>query len=64
MKKWTVTQIHTVKDIWKDVEAKDAQEAIDICMGGRKIDETKPMQDTETYTYLHDGNDWSEHEGT
>jgi len=46
MKKYTVVQTYKVQDIWKDVEAKDKQEAIDICMGGRLIDETKNLEDT------------------
>ena len=30
----------------ENVEAKDEQEAIDICMGGRFIDETKDLENT------------------
>ena len=47
MKKYTVIQTYTAKDIWKNVEAKDKQEAIDICMGGRPIDEAI---NEDTYT--------------
>jgi hypothetical protein len=47
MKKYTVIQTYTGQDIWKNVEAKDEQEAIDICMGGRPVDETN-TEDTET----------------
>ena len=46
MKKYTVIQTYRVQDIWKNVEAKDEQEAIDICMGGRLMDETKDLEDT------------------
>ena len=47
MKKYTVIQTYTAQDIWKNVEAKDKQEAIDICMGGRPIDDTI-NEDTHT----------------
>jgi len=47
MKKYTVIQTYTAQDIWKNVEAKDKQEAIDICMGGRPIDDTI-HEDTHT----------------
>tara|TARA_X000001388_G_scaffold77598_1_gene79316 strand:+ start:2449 stop:2622 length:174 start_codon:yes stop_codon:yes gene_type:complete len=47
MKTYTVIQTYTAQDIWKNVKAKDKQEAIDICMGGRPIDETR-TEDTET----------------
>ena len=47
MKTYTVIQTYTAQDIWKNVKAKDNQEAIDICMGGRAIDETR-TEDTET----------------
>jgi len=47
MKKYTVIQTYTAQDIWKNVEAKDKQEAIDICMGGRDVDETN-HEDTMT----------------
>jgi len=46
MSKYTVTQTYKMQDIWKNVEAKNVQEAIDICMGGRFIDETKNLEDT------------------
>ena len=41
MKKYIVIQTYKVQDIWKNVEAKDKQEAIDICMGGLHVDENK-----------------------
>ena len=47
MKTYTVIQTYTAQDIWKNVKAKDKQEAIDICMGGGAIDETR-TEDTET----------------
>ena len=47
MKTYTVIQTYTAQDIWKNVKAKDKQEDIDICMGGRPIDETR-TEDTET----------------
>ena len=47
MKTYTVIQTYTAQDIWKNVKARDKQEAIDICMGGRAIDETR-TEDTET----------------
>ena len=47
MKTYTVTQSYIEQDIWKNVKAKDKQEAIDICMGGRNIDDTT-HQDTVT----------------
>ena len=40
MKTYTVIQTYTGQDIWKNVKAKDKQDAIDICMGGRPVDET------------------------
>ena len=46
MKTYTVIQTYTAQDIWKNVKAKDKQAAIDICMGGRPIDETR-TEDTE-----------------
>ena len=47
MKKYTVIQTYTAQDIWKNVEAESKEEAIDICMGGRPVDETY-TEDTET----------------
>tara|TARA_R110002020_G_scaffold72112_1_gene185589 strand:+ start:3669 stop:3851 length:183 start_codon:yes stop_codon:yes gene_type:complete len=47
MKTYTVIQTYTAQDIWKNVKAKDKQEAIDICMGGRDIDDTT-HEDTHT----------------
>ena len=47
MKTYTVIQTYTAQDIWKNVKAKDEQEAFVICMGGRPIDETR-TEDTET----------------
>ena len=47
MPKYTVIQSYTAQDIYKNVEAKDKQEAIDICMGGRDVDENN-HEDTET----------------
>ena len=47
MPKYTVIQSYTAQDIWKNVEAKDKQEAIDICMGGRDVDENN-HEDTFT----------------
>ena len=29
-----------MQDIWKNVEAKNKEEAVDICMAGRDVDET------------------------
>jgi hypothetical protein len=46
MRKFKVIQTYKVQDIWENVEAKDEQEAIDICMGGRFIDETKDLENT------------------
>ena len=37
--KFTVIQTYKMQDIWKNVEAKNKEEAIDICMGGRDVDE-------------------------
>ena len=48
MNRYEVYQLYTVQDIWKNVEAKDKQEAIDICMGGLPISETN-NEDTETW---------------
>ena len=42
MKKYTVIQTYKVQDIWKNVEAKDKQEAIDICIGGLPVNENRP----------------------
>ena len=47
MKTYTVIQTYTAQDIWKNVKAKYKQEAIDICMGGRPIDDTT-HEDTHT----------------
>ena len=47
MKTYTVIQTYTAQDIWKNVKAKHKQDAIDICMGGRPIDDTT-HEDTET----------------
>ena len=47
MKKYTVIQTYTAQDIWKNVEAESKEEAIDICRGGRPVDETY-TEDTET----------------
>jgi len=41
MKKFKVIQTYKMQDIWENVEAKDEQEAIDICMGGKAVDETR-----------------------
>ena len=46
MKTYTVIQTYTAQDIWKNVKAKDEQEAFDICMGGRPIHATR-TEDTE-----------------
>ena len=51
MKTYTVIQTYTAQDIWKNVKAKDKQEAIDICMGGRPIDETNHE---DTYTEVEE----------
>ena len=51
MKTYTVTQSYIAQDIWKNVKAKDKQEAIDICMGGRHIDETNHE---DTYTEVEE----------
>ena len=48
MPTYNVHQLYTSRDIWKNVKAKDKQEAIDICMGGLPIDETN-QEDTETW---------------
>ena len=57
MSKYTIIQTYKMQDIWKNVEAKDKQEAIDICMGGRLIDETKNLEDTtETEVKLKEVN--------
>ena len=57
MSKYTIIQTYKMQDIWKNVEAKDIQEAIDICMGGRLIDETKNLEDTtETEVKLEEVN--------
>lgn len=53
MPKYTVIQSYTAQDIWKNVEAKDIQEAIDICMGGRDVDENT-HEDTETEVKLEE----------
>ena len=42
MKTYTVIQTYTAQDIWKNVKAKDKQEAIDICIGGLPVNENKP----------------------
>ena len=42
MPKYTVIQSYKMQDIWKNVEAKNKEEAIDICMGGRDVDENNP----------------------
>jgi hypothetical protein len=31
-----------MQDIWKNVEAKNKEEAVDICMAGRDVDENNP----------------------
>ncbi len=59
MKKYTVIQTYTAKDIWKNVEAKDKQEAIDICMGGRDVDETNHE---DTFTEVEEEK-WKEKNG-
>ena len=51
MKTYTVTQSYIAQDIWKNVKAKDKQEAIDICMGGRDVDETNHE---DTYTEVEE----------
>ena len=51
MKTYTVIQTYIDKDIWKNVNAKDKQEAFDICMGGRHIDETNHE---DTYTEVEE----------
>ena len=48
MPRYNVYQLYTARDIWKNVKAKDKQEAIDRCMGGLFIDETN-QEDTETW---------------
>ena len=40
--KFTVIQTYKMQDIWKNVEAKNKEEAIDICMGGRHVDKKIP----------------------
>jgi len=42
MKKFKVIQTYKVQDTWENVEAKDSQEAIDICMSGLPVDKNKP----------------------
>ena len=51
MRTYTVIQTYIAQDIWKNVKAKDKQEAIDICMGGRLIDETNHE---DTYTEVEE----------
>tara|TARA_R100000963_G_C4640045_1_gene103742 strand:- start:1604 stop:1792 length:189 start_codon:yes stop_codon:yes gene_type:complete len=51
---YTVRQIYTAQDVWKNVKAKDKQQAIDICMGGRAIDETRHE---DTYTEVEEVKD-------
>ena len=51
MKTYTVIQSYIAQDIWKNVKAKDKQEAIDICMGGRDVDETNHE---DTYTEVEE----------
>ena len=51
MKTYTVIQTYIAQDIWKNVKAKEKQEAIDICMGGRHIDETNHE---DTYTEVEE----------
>ena len=46
MSKYTIIQTYKMQDIWKNVEAENSQEAIDICMGGRFIDVQKNLEDT------------------
>jgi hypothetical protein len=40
MPKFTIIQTYKMQDIWKNVEAKNKEEAVDICMAGRDVDET------------------------
>tara|TARA_R110002167_G_scaffold129367_2_gene312279 strand:- start:331 stop:747 length:417 start_codon:yes stop_codon:yes gene_type:complete len=44
---YEIEQSYIQTDTWKNVEAKDKQEAVNICMGGRSIDETR-QDETET----------------
>ena len=36
------TETYKMQDIWKNVEAKNKEEAVDICMAGRDVDENNP----------------------
>ena len=42
MPKFTIIQTYKMQDIWKNVEAKNKEEAVDICMAGRDVDENNP----------------------
>ena len=53
MSTYNVYQLYTSRDIWKNVKAKDKQDAIDRCMGGLPIDETN-QEDTETWAEMVD----------
>ena len=58
MSKYIVIQTYKMQDIWKNVEAKDKQEAIDICIGGLPVNENKPnytndIFEVSEYTYLN-----------
>ena len=59
MKKYTVIQTYTAQDIWKNVEAESKEEAIDICMGGRPVDETNHE---DTFTEVEEEK-WKEKNG-
>ena len=42
MPKFTIIQTYKMQDIWKNVEAKNKEEAVDICMAGKDVDENNP----------------------
>ena len=57
MKTYTVIQTYTAQDIWKNVKAKDKQEAIDICMGGSIPIDEAINEDTHTEVMEVDNED-------
>ena len=55
MPKYTIIQSYKMQDIWKNVEAKNKEKAIDICMAGRDVDETNSDYTNDIIEVINNG---------
>ena len=60
MPKFTIIQTYKMQDIWKNVEAKNKEEAVDICMAGRDVDETNSHYTKDIIEVIPNGEEKNE----